>query len=116
MKNLDWSNNICTVGWTCIHGWFTLDELKQLIELHPEGSFSPTFPGINSYSRDDMFIAIKNKGFADEEMGYYFNFPWKDSEALVTFLLMCDIKMTPEVQQKAQNHLGAYWTQIMNQL
>ena len=116
LKNLDWSNNICTVGWTCIHGYFTLEELKQLSDLHPEGNFSPTFPGIDSYYRDDMFIDIKNKGLADKEMGYYFNFPWQGAEALVSFLLMHDIKMTPEVQAKAQEHLGAYWTRVMDQL
>jgi len=116
MRNLDWSDNILTVGWTCIHGSFTLKELKQLYDLHPEGSFSPTFPGINNYSVDDMFAAIKKKGYADTEMGYYFNFPWQGSEALITFLLMHDIKMTPEIQQKAQDHLGAYWTRVMTGL
>jgi hypothetical protein len=116
MKNLDWTNNICTVGWTCIHGYFTLAELKDLYGLHPEGNFSPTFPGLNSYSPEEMFKSIEKQQIGDDERGYYFNLPWQGSEALVTFLLMHDIKMTPEVQQKAQDHLGAYWTRIMNDL
>jgi hypothetical protein len=45
MKNVRWSDNVCTVGGTCIHGAFTAEDLKQLFELCDDESatFTPTF-------------------------------------------------------------------------
>jgi hypothetical protein len=43
MTGLTWPDNICTVGWTCVHGIFTREDLFWLKRMCSEGDFSPTF-------------------------------------------------------------------------
>lgn len=47
MKNIRWSDNISTVGWTCIHGTFSPQELRDLKTQLPKHRFSYTRLGFN---------------------------------------------------------------------
>ena len=117
MKGLSWSDNICTVGWTSIYGSFTLADMQELLGLHPEGSFTPTFSGIGlGYTNEELFSRLKEEGWDDVEHGFYFQFPWQGSEALVSYLLMKDIEMEPEVRVKVKKHHDDYWQRVMRTL
>ncbi len=89
MKNVKWTDNVCTVGGTCIHGYFNLDDLKQLFGLCPNGDFTPTFYheklGAYGFSESDIDKMREIKGL-DQEFGYYFTFMEKDGGKLITFL------------------------------
>ena len=116
MQNLDWSDNNCTVGSTCIHGYFVLPELKEIMGLQTECSITPTFSGLNSYRTSDLFADIERNNLADQIRCYYVSFPWRGSEALILFLLMHDIKMSPEVKEKVERHMQGYWAGVMARL
>lgn len=87
MKHLKHSNNLCTVGWTCIYAMLTPDEMRELLVICPQGTFSPTW---YQWGKDiltpDQFEAWIEKENAKrkkrghysslmESMGFYFNFP-----------------------------------------
>jgi hypothetical protein len=101
MKNVRWTNNVCTVGGTCIHGYFTLDDLRQLFKLCPDASFTPTFyhEKLGAYGYSEQHLdKVKEIGEAEakrrrcmyplhtHEWGYYFTFMEKDGQALIKWL------------------------------
>lgn len=71
-----------------------------------------TKPASRSSSRKTL--ASLNDG--SEQRCFYFNFPWQGSENLVAFLLMKDIQMEPEVEEKVRGHHDAYWHNVMRAL
>ena len=85
MKSLRWSDNICTVGWTCIHAWMNYEDMEWLHSMHPEGTFTPTFFPPSVFNRHtkrntaSWLEAMKDfKGsrlYAQTILGFYFNFP-----------------------------------------
>jgi hypothetical protein len=102
MKNVRWSDNVCTVGGTCIHGYFTLEDLSQLFELcdDPDATFTPTFYherlGPCGFIQNDL-ESIRTLGEDEEsrkvysplhkgERGYYFTFMERYGERLLTWL------------------------------
>lgn len=100
MKNVRWSDNVCTVGGTCIHGYFTVEDLRKLFELCPQGSFTPTFYheklGAYGFGPDvlDKMVEIGKEEIKKclyyplhtHEWGYYFTFMEKDGEKLLSWL------------------------------
>jgi hypothetical protein len=87
MQQLRWTNNICTVDWTCLHGSFTVEELDQMFLLCPSGSCTPTFyheklgGGFSSTKR------IKEVGLTGEQ-SYYFSFPLSQIKPLFVWLAL----------------------------
>lgn len=81
LQNVKWSDNICTVGWSCIHahGWDQVPvEAAKL--LCPKGFFTPTsyVDGDERRSYQEHHIAQTDKYGAPFYVlyrGAYFNFP-----------------------------------------
>jgi len=95
MKNVRWTDNACTVGGTCIHGFFNGDDLKKLFELCPSGHFTPTFYAEKFYRSgctlkdvDDMKKVpwgYPKSTLYDSEADYYFTFMECDGQKLLEF-------------------------------
>lgn len=43
MLNVEHSDNLCNVGWTCIWANMTPEDMQSLLDSCPKGSFMPTF-------------------------------------------------------------------------
>lgn len=95
MKNVRWSDNSCTVGGTCIHGFFNGPDLEKLLELCPEGNFTPTFYsekfyrsgcGLSDIQHMKNVIYWNGKTLYDTENGYYFTFMENDGADLLEYL------------------------------
>jgi hypothetical protein len=96
MKNVRWPDNNCTVGGTCIHGFFTKADLEKLFELCPNGSFTPTFYherlGPRGFSKKDLPLLDTPYWHGDttllsaKEFGYYFTFMEHDGLGLIAYL------------------------------
>lgn len=95
MKYVRWTDNVCTVGGTCIHGNFSGDDLKKLFELCPSGDFTPTFYNEKFYRSgctlkdvDDLkkVPCYPYTTLYNSECGYYFSFMERDGRALLEFL------------------------------
>lgn len=86
MERVRWPDNICTVGWTCIHGWFTRADVDILFGLCPTGSLTPTFyePGLGTIRRGELsrLDVVSYKW----PHGFYFNFCEAEGEALLNYL------------------------------
>jgi hypothetical protein len=93
MKNVIWTNNVCTVGGTCIHGYFDGIDLTFLLSLCPEGYFTPTFycetlnsGGFKNPQELKKHKWHNNKTLFDVELGYYFTFMDNEGEKLIKYL------------------------------
>jgi len=97
MKNVKWTDNVCTVGGTCIHGYFNGADLTKLWQLCPSGHATPTFCherlGPRGFGIEllDVLKSIKyfssdNDVLYNKEYGYYFTFMEKDGDALLSYL------------------------------
>ena len=58
MRNLVWSDNTCTVGWTSIHGLFTAEDMGWLASMQPSGHFTPTF---YCEGKDKVWARVKSR-------------------------------------------------------
>jgi hypothetical protein len=99
MKRVRWTDNVCTVGGTCIHGYFTAEDLRWLFKLCPVGSFTPTFfheklpvAGLGLEDIDTIEIigeaeaklpGICRYPLHTYEHGYYFTFQESDGGELL---------------------------------
>jgi hypothetical protein len=93
MNNVLWTNNICTVDWTCIHGTFTADELDEMFSLCPEGSIAPTFYHASlggGYSNTQRMRELNIKDGA-----FYFSFPLTRLKPFLTWLALAHPEATP---------------------
>lgn len=95
MKNVKWTDNICTVGGTCIHGYFNGDDLNILLKLCPTGTFTPTFSnehlddgGYRNTKLLKEIIISRHESISlyDKEWGYYFIFMENEGNQLLGFL------------------------------
>lgn len=94
MNSVRWTDNVCTVGGTCIHGCFNATDLRLLFELCPTGTFTPTFfeprLPVYGYGREGIDIikgiGTRHGSLGDEERGYYFTFMESEGQALLTYL------------------------------
>jgi len=90
MKNLTWSDNLCTVGKTCIHGFFNYEDMLWLLQMCPSGTFTPTFyelPEQWSYSwKTQNGILYNMETIKEEQKGFYFNFNEKENQTLLVAL------------------------------
>jgi hypothetical protein len=73
MKNLTWSDNICTVGWTSVHARMQPKDMEWLQEMQPRGHFTPTFSP--PWSCECCPGAVRAFLGEFSERGYYFTFP-----------------------------------------
>lgn len=83
-SRVKWSDNLCTVGWTCIHGWFSPDELRRLASECPDGDFTPTFyvphdagGPVTTPEALDRYLSRRkvSPGIRQRSAPFYFNFP-----------------------------------------
>lgn len=82
-SRVTWSDNICQVGWTCIHGWFSPDEMRRLASDCPAGDFTPTFyvphdAGGPVYTPEALHRYLSTRRVAamrQRSAPFYFNFP-----------------------------------------
>lgn len=95
MQRVRWTDNICTVGSTCIHGYFDGDDLTFLLSLCPNGSFTPTyyherFPASGksdpSCLKQLKFSNFSERSLYDTELGYYFDFTESEGHKLLNWL------------------------------
>jgi hypothetical protein len=90
MRRVQWTDNILTEGVTCIHGYFTREDLNLLFELCPEGWLTQTFccdlsvcgRGINDLKDFDK---LNWTGYVKEK-GFYFSFEETKGIKLIEFL------------------------------
>ncbi len=77
MRRIRWSDNICTVGWTCIHAFMNAEDMHHLLAFCPEGTFS-----ITSLSPWGVWKPATpqrhTEHFGEKTMSYYFRFPEDD--------------------------------------
>ncbi len=98
MRNVKWPDNVLSEGTTSIYGIFTGHDLTILLDLCPEGNFTPTFyeprlPAMG-HGRNDLerLKGIDARDYPhsmtlfDAERGYYFTFKESDGIALLTYL------------------------------
>jgi hypothetical protein len=73
----EFSDNICTVGWTCIHGYITPDEMQMLKSSCPRGDFHVTFLPDKSINNADEARAYfqRNPYSVSGKLPMYFDFP-----------------------------------------
>jgi hypothetical protein len=82
-SRVTWSDNLCTVGSTCIHGWFAPDEMRRLLAECPDGTFTPTFyiehdkgGPVTSPEALERYLASRRVSYmAQRSAPFYFNFP-----------------------------------------
>lgn len=99
MKSVKWTDNVCTVGGTCIHGYFNHADLLQLLELCPEGDITNTFccHELGMSGGKEFADRVKEIGEAEakkngyhpmhtHERGYYFTFMEKEGHKLMAWL------------------------------
>jgi hypothetical protein len=86
MKYLNWSDNVCTIGWTSIHGVMNADDMEWMGKMHPAGHFTPTFFSRWSWNHTVTPERIREH-CGDESRGFYFTFPEDErGQALLTAL------------------------------
>ncbi len=92
MQRVRWSDNILSEGSTCIHGYFTREDIDLLFSFVPDGSLIHTFcdsrlsvvgRGINDLK--DLDVLNWNDKYGKTK-GFYFSFEEKKGEALLSFL------------------------------
>lgn len=76
MKDLKWSDNVCTVGWTCVHAGFTPAQMNDLKTLCPKGDFTVTFlSDFPIRSAKDAEKHLKTHPYSNGVIYTYFTFP-----------------------------------------
>lgn len=83
-KNPDfsWSDNICTVGYTCIHGTFTPDRMREILSECPSGRFIQTslyeYKTISTPEEAEEYVKwynSRNSYYKIQQVRFYFDFP-----------------------------------------
>lgn len=83
-KNPDfsWSDNICTVGYTCIHGAFTPDRMREILSECPSGRFIQTglyeYKTISTPEEAEEYVKwynARNSYYKIQQVRFYFDFP-----------------------------------------
>jgi hypothetical protein len=85
MKNVNHSDNACTIGWTNIHAYMTHKDMVWLLKIEPRGKFTPTFyvlPESWEYSWNTQTGILRNMQNVKHHRFFYFEFP-VDSPLLV---------------------------------
>lgn len=75
MIRLEWTDNLCTVGWTCIHARLTPDDIDYLMSKCPKGHIHQTFLGDGNATlktSDDVRKYLKKEQYT---LPFYFDFP-----------------------------------------
>lgn len=84
MRRLIHSDNIGTVGWSCIQGHFNAEDMYFLEQMCPEGDFTPCFPAPKSGNKKreaawwvGYMKAHRPPDATDEthHVSMYYNFP-----------------------------------------
>ncbi len=83
MLKIDHSDNICTVGWTCIWASMTPEDMQYLLDDCPRGRFIPTFydPDRQGYRWTPELLRESLKEIQSKwikSRGFYFDFPIDD--------------------------------------
>lgn len=73
IQELQWSDNVCTVGWTCIHAYMVAADMRWLLERCPDGTFTPTFYRLAEEGGPVLTPEEAEK--LEGPRGFYFNFP-----------------------------------------
>lgn len=94
MRNLEHSDNLCTVGWTQIHGLMNADDLQLLFDVQPKGHFTPTFYETKLTHWPECTVGNVRDLFGGKEMGYYFAFPL-DEQGVALLALLHMLGMEP---------------------
>jgi len=83
MERVTWSDNICSVGWTCIHGYFTPSDLEWLLKQVPKGHLTPTY-----YSQLPIRWTPETvrERWGNDPRSYYFSFPEAEGTTLLVAL------------------------------
>lgn len=96
MRRLVWSDNIGTVGWTCVWGVFSADDMDFLLSICPNGSFSPT-----NFSTRNCTTPDRLRSSAYSEISSYFNFRLDEDGKTLLMLLrlrgMEDVRLKQRV-------------------
>ena len=103
MYSLRWTNNLCTVGWTCLHGSFTPDELDTMLKYCPSGSFTPTFSHERLAACGHSNTARVREVGIKESQGYYFNFPLTQAKPLFVWIAVTHPSMLPLKLENSRN-------------
>lgn len=84
MKNVTWNDNLCTVGWTTVHGEFAARDMDWLLSMQPKGYFTPTF-----YTRGNELSQKEHLSWQEymwtkpgESRRFYYSFP-EDEKGVV---------------------------------
>lgn len=115
MDNITWSDNTCTVGWTCITVNMSHHEFSWLLAYCPKGTFSACFYfwGIEEDVNTELgFIKYLERDLLDiDTLGtFYFHFPF-DKAGLTLLKALClvdpdtDIETVRSPNNKKPYHL-----------
>lgn len=79
MKRITHSDNLCTVGWTCINALMTADDMRALLRRCPDGSFTQCFYAGNKTinTPDKAKVYLEKRGWQGHG-NFYFNFKEDD--------------------------------------
>ena len=77
MKQLRWSDNTCSVGWTSIWAMMTAHDMDWLREMHPKGYFTNTFYYSIARVEDwpEVIRKLEKDITGDPHFPFYFTFP-----------------------------------------
>lgn len=97
MNQVSWSDNLCTVGWTTIHGWFDKRDRDWLASMVDRHHFSATVSR-ESQARLESF---------NTPCPYYFDFPEDDKgKALLSALRIMGMPGRREMREHALARSG----------